>query len=315
MTETGTGAPAAPGAQGTAGPRPLFVSWIRHHGRSEDLAAALGAECAFVAVGRLTDRRTAPFRHAWQACRTLLLLGSRRPRALVVMAPPALLVLIGLAWCRVTGARLVVDAHSKATEPGSWSARLARRADLVVVTLPELAARFPRSVALHDPPAAVPPADRHDEVVFPASWYADEPVDELLAAARALPDVRFAVTGTAPEGLRVPPNVRLTGFLPRREFLDLLAGAPVVLALTTRESTMQRAAYEALAAGRPVVASDTAALRSYLGEAAVYAGDLASAVRVALDDLPRLERAAQRVREQQREAFAAALASVAESLS
>jgi glycosyltransferase involved in cell wall biosynthesis len=229
------------------------------------------------------------------------------------MAPPAPLVLIGLLWARVTRGRLLVDCHSKAVLAQPASARLARHADLVIVTLPELAARFPRAVALHDPPAATIDAPRHDEVVFPASWYEDEPMPALLDAARRLPDVRFAVTGTPPAGMQVPANVRLTGFLPREEFLGLLSGARVVLALTNRDWTMQRAAYEAVAAGRPVVASDTQALRGYLGDAACYAGDLASAIRDALSKLPELELAARRVREEQATIFARDLETVREA--
>src|SRR3954452_12881895 len=89
--------------------RGLFVSWISHHGRSEDLARELGVECAFIANGTLTRKATAPLRHAVQLLRTVTLLARRRRRVLIVMAPPALLVLIGLAYRRVTGARLVVD--------------------------------------------------------------------------------------------------------------------------------------------------------------------------------------------------------------
>lgn len=290
-----------------AGRRALFVSWISHHGRSADLSAALGAEAVFIATGRLTDRRTAPFRHAVQAVRTVRLLRARRPDVLLVMAPPAALVLIGLVWRRLTGGRLVVDAHSGAVlgRPLAW--RLGRHADCTVVTLPSLTEGLPRAVALHDPPAAAVPAAPHGEVVFPASWYSDEPHEDLVEAARLLPDVRLAVTGRPPQALDVPPNLRLTGFLPREQYLELVAGAPLVLALTTRPETMQRAAYEAVAAGRPVVASDTAALRSYLGPAAVYAGRggpaLAAAVSEALRRAGELEAAATQVREQQRAAF------------
>ncbi|MGZ6793434.1 MAG: glycosyltransferase, partial [Mycobacteriales bacterium] len=157
-----------------------------------------------------------------------------------------------------------------------------------------------------------------DEVVFPAGWAPDEPVAALLEAARLLPGTRFAVTGTPPAGLVLPPNVRATGQLPREQFLALLAGAPVVLALTTREHTMQRAAYEAVAAGRPVVASGTAALRGYLGDAACYADGtgpgIAGAVTRALADLPRLEAEATVVRDEHERAFARALAAVGEAL-
>lgn len=294
--------------------RALFVSWVGHHGRSEELARALGAQCAFVAVGTLRNRRTAPLRHAWQALRTALLLVRTRPRVLLVMAPPPALVAIGLIWRRLTGGRLVVDCHSGAVLGRPLSARLADRADLVVVTLPQLTSGFSRAVAMHNPPAVIPAAPRHGEVVFPASWLPDEPVEQFLVAARALPDQRFAVTGRPPRGVDVPPNVRLTGFLPRADYLRLVAGAPVVLALTTRPDTMQQAAYEAVGAGRPVVASDTAALRSYLGDAATYAGDLAAALTDALERLPALELAVARVRVEQEHAFGEALAQLVRSV-
>jgi glycosyltransferase involved in cell wall biosynthesis len=78
----------------------------------------------------------------------------------------------------------------------------------------------------------------------------------------------------------------MLGYLPREQYAELLASADVVLALTTREATMQRAAYEALEAGRPIVASDTRVLRESLGDAAEYTAPdgeaIASAVRRAL---------------------------------
>jgi hypothetical protein len=298
-----------------AGRRALFVSWVSHHGRSEDLAKALGAECAFVAVGTLRNRRTAPARHLWQSVVTLALPVRRRPRVLIVMAPPAALVLLALVWGRLTRCRVVVDCHSGAVLGRPLSARLAAHADLVLVTLPQLAGEFPKAVPVHDPPVTVPSAPRHDEVVFPASWFPDEPIEELLAAARALPAQRFAITGKPPAGLDAPANVRLTGFLSRADYLALLAGAPVVLALTTRVDSMQRAAYEAVGAGRPVVASDTKALRGYLGDAATYAGDLEVALTSALARLPELEQAVARVRVDQDRAFADALETIGAALS
>jgi hypothetical protein len=296
---------------------PLFISWISHHGRSEELAEAFGAECRFIAVGTLRNKRTTVFRHLWQAVVTLAVLASRRPPVVYVMAPPAGLVLVGLLWCRLTRSRLVVDCHSGAVLGRPLSARLAEHADLVLVTLPQLTAQFSKApaIAIHSPPSEAEPAPRHDEIVFPASWFSDEPLDELLDAARALPDQRFAITGRPPADLRPPANVRLTGFLTRSDYLSLLAGAPLVLALTTREDTMQQAAYEAVAAGRPVVASDTRALRSYLGEGAVYARDLAAAVREGLQRLPELERTILRVREEQRVAFDEAMAEIERVLS
>ena len=282
----------------------LFVSWIRHHGRSAALAEALGAEAAFVAVGRLGDRRTAPLRYLVQSLRTAVLLLRTRPRTLYVMAPPTLLVAIAVVYGRLFRARVVVDAHTGAVLAGGRLkrsfARWARRANLTLVTNEPLAAILRgadvRVSTLDDPPSPWPvtAAETRDEVVFPASWWSDEPWDDLVEAARLLPDVRFVVTGRAPAGVAgtTPPNVHLTGWLSDAEYADLVAGAGVVLALTTREYTMQRAGYEALAAHRPLVASDTETLRAYFAKGAVFAGRggpaLAEAVRAARAGAERL---------------------------
>jgi hypothetical protein len=53
------------------------------------------------------------------------------------------------------------------------------------------------------------------------------------------------------------------------EYRALLSDAAVVLALTTREATMQQAAYEALRVRVPIVCSDTRVLRDALGPSAV----------------------------------------------
>lgn len=286
--------------------RPLFVSWIRHHGRSAGLAGALGAEAAFVAVGRLGHRRTAPLRYAAQSAMTVALLLRRRPRVLWVMAPPTLLVVIARVYAALFRARLVVDAHTGAVLRQDGTLRhgfagATRHAAATVVTNEPLARRLretgvPNVVTLDDPPAPWPVTGVpvRDDVVFPASWWSDEPWGDVVEAARLLPDVSFVVTGRAPAGVAsaVPLNVHLTGWLTDDEYAALVAGAGTVLALTTREWTMQRAGYEALAAHRPLVASGTDTLRAYFTGGTVFAGGggeaLAAAIRAARAEAPRL---------------------------
>ena len=300
----------------------LFVSWMRYHGRSAGLCAALPATCAFVGAGRVANPRTAPLRHLVQAVRTIWLLVRRRPRVLWVMAPPSDLVVIGLLWRLLSRGTLVVDAHSNAVVDARTgrrrTTRWLRRADLVVVTTPRLArlltADGVRARPLHDPPLTLPPRPARGHVVMPASWYSDEPWQDVLAAAELLPDVPFAVTGRPPERVAAPPNVRLTGYLPSAEYDELVASADVVLALTTREDTMQRAAYEAVAVGRPLVASGTDALREHLTQGTVFtaggAADLARAVREALGATDRLSSEMAELRTLHQAGFDADLAAV-----
>lgn len=304
----------------------LVLSWMRYHGRSNDLAAALGGEAVFISVGRLGQRFAVLWRYPAQAWITWRVLRRRRPAALVVMAPPLPLLLIALCWRLRHGTPVVADAHTGAVvSPRSGAARrrfrlVARRGDGVVVTRPALASMLAgcRTLTLDDPPvvAPAPTADvaRSDRprVVYPCSWYDDEPIDDVLAAATALPDVEFVLTGRPHPHLRVPANVTLTGYVDTVTYWSLLRSADLVLALTTREHTMQRAGYEALAVGAPLVVSATAALTEWFGPAAVAtdagAAALATAISRALDRREELVAHGQDVRRLRAGEFASSLA-------
>ena len=64
-----------------------------------------------------------------------------------------------------------------------------------------------------------------------------------------------------------PDNVTFTGFLSERDYVNLLFAADAVLALTTAESCMLCGCYEALAARKALLTSDTSALREYFDRA------------------------------------------------
>lgn len=293
----------------------VFVSWVKHHGRSAALARALGAEPVFIAVGRTGQRVLAPIRYLVQTGLTTVMLVHRRPSAVIAMAPPNLLIRVLLVWRRLTGARLVIDAHSDAVLERQGSATrgsflaLARRADATIVTNEQLEDRLAgvRTFVLDNPPVAHPPGSPPPGapplVLFPASWGFDEPVDWVAAAAEQVPEARFAITGRPREERLphpLPENLVLTGFLSTAEYEALLASATLVVALTTREETMQQAAYEALDFGKPVVASGTRALRGLLGGAAIYVDegqDLGGAVGEALARHEDLAQEAARVQE------------------
>jgi hypothetical protein len=293
----------------------VFVSWLPH-GRSHGLASALGLRTIDVTV---RDRnRSVLRRHADQALRTVAILRRERPRAIAVMLPPLPALLATLA-ARRRGTRIAADLHTGVFNDPKWSwacrltLRLARR-HAVIVTNTYLAEASRRQGVLafqvHDvlsrDPGPGSPGERN--VLCPLSFASDEPVQELLGAASAMPDTQWWVTGRAPAGLQFPPNVKATGYVSDDEYWRFMGEANVVVALTTRPHTMQRAGYEALMRLRPLVTSDESVLREFHEDSALYtrltAPDIAAAVDRALrdeDDL--VERAdrvlAARTREQQ----------------
>ena len=308
----------------------LFVSWVRH-GRSERLAELLGADAAFVTFGRSGDVKTVPVRYARQAVDTVRLLRRTRPDVVIVMGPP----LASVVLCRLAHrGTLVFDAHTGAVLRDGRVRPvfrvLARLVDVIVVHNESLADRLLdlgiRAIPIHDPVA--PSAGARDAtqpratptVVFPAGWRPDEPIDAVFGAARLLPDVDVVVTGRPPAELArsAPTNVRLPGYVDDAAYDALLRDADVVLALTTRQQTMQRAGYEALELGCPLVASDTDVLRELFTGGAVFAAptatSLAAAITEALDRREVLAKEMRALREERVVADARAVAVLQEAI-
>jgi hypothetical protein len=262
-----------------------------------------------------------PLRYAAATGWTVALLLRRRPETLVVMSPPAVPAVLAALYGLLTGRVVVVDAHSGAFNRRAWrrmtwlSLRLLDRCPraAVVVTNGEMAAQAASwthhpVIQLHDLlPTALPveePGSSCDALVV-SSWADDEPLDTLAAAMPALAGLRVVVSGrpSSPDAAAAleRAGIEVPGFLSDEAYARALAGARVVVALTTREGTMQRGGYEAAARGKALVVSDTRVLREYFGDAAVLTADrpeaLASAVREALDRRSQLEQAMRALRD------------------
>ena len=273
--------------------RTVFISWIKFHGRSAELAARLDAEPVF--MESKWPKAPAPVRHLELAVRTARLVRRRDWNAVVVMLPPTPLLLVAKLFKRKNTV-LIADMHTGVFSDPKWkwalkpSLRLLK-SDFAIVTNNQLAdvcaEHGVRAFALHDVVSdKASDTDTHSPapertVLCPLAYASDEPVDEILQAASMLPDLTFLLTGRAPESLRgsAPANVTFTGYLSNEDYDATMRRAGVVLALTTRDHTMQRAGYESLMWGTPVVTSDFALLRDYFGSAALYSDCTATDIR------------------------------------
>jgi glycosyltransferase involved in cell wall biosynthesis len=125
--------------------------------------------------------------------------------------------------------------------------------------------------------------------VLVSSFCDDEPTADFLRAAAQLPGVHFHVTGNtkhlaAEIRQLAPPNVRFTGFLSNEEYVGLLMAADGVMALTIRDHTMQRAAYEAVYLGKPVITSDFPILRDAFPLGAVHIDPTQEGIRDGVEE-------------------------------
>lgn len=310
----------------TPPPRPgwVFIDWSSHCSRSENFSRRVGMKFL-----RRHRKHQGPFsfalKYAYQFGATTLDLVKERPRVVWCMSPSTFTALPVWLYCKTTGAQFGIDAHTGAFEGTPWAKIrplqlfLSRQAKVTAVTNRYLQAIVEgghgKTLLVPDVPTELSSEHRRDfgpgfHALYVASYSADEPIDVVLDAAKAAPEVTFWLTGK-PKGKAkaqladAPSNVKLLGFLSREEYLAAIAGADVVVALTTRDHTMQRAAYEAIYLGTPVVVSSWPILRENFDVGALWVenngSDLAKALRAAADQSEQLRAGAQALRQKKLE--------------
>lgn len=273
------------------GKKPVFVSWIDFHGRSEGIARRLGIEEWSEGGGE----GPVPLRYARLWVATWKYLRRTKPTEVIVMQPPvvALLAVRAAVGRKV---RLCGDLHTGTFYDPKWKwstklvLKLLRGSNISVVTNDALAKTVrtlgSEAVVLHDLIESYPDAGElgafddpalealreRNFVLVPITYSYDEPLEELAAATHRTPGIQWVFTGRPPASFVEQcdqTNTVFPGFVSRDEYLRLLAHANVLLAPTTEEDTMQRAGYEAMCAGKALVTSDTAVLRDFFADAAL----------------------------------------------
>lgn len=231
---------------------------------------------------------------------TLRQLLTARPLNVWVQLPqiPALWAAIVYRTLAKNSVKIVADCHNaQLRRPWSnfpFALKSLRSADVILVHNESMLARateigwpMRKVLVLEDVPAPAndqPPkgiaakqiSANKPWIVFPGSFAADEPIQEVLEAARIAAECTFVITGRTDRAQQnghrldnLPKNVVLAGYLPLELFDDLLREANVVLGLTLVEGIQLSVCNEALSFGRPLVTSNTQILNCLFGEAAV----------------------------------------------
>jgi glycosyltransferase involved in cell wall biosynthesis len=282
---------------------PQVLAWCAFQARTRALARALGGIERFVPGGR----SRLPIRYLRAALATWVVLRRHRPALVVAISPPFLCPLIALAWCRLHRATLVIDCHTDAFQGPRWGWSqpigrwLARRAHLVTLHTEEqreqVAGWGANALLLPDDVPGPEDAERRPDqdrvhatrpvVVVAGSLDDKEPVEAAVQAAVLLGDVEIRMTGDVrrvPAALvqSAPHNVVFTGWLDYPRFLGELLAADAVAAFSLDPYMMNRAAFEAVGLGRPLVLSDLPGLRGRFGDAARFCANEPEAMAAAL---------------------------------
>lgn len=259
----------------------IYIVWRLYQRRAEVVAMRMGIDLVFL-PHRFRTRWLRPLDYVLAFLRTAMILHRRRPPFVVVQTPPVFTALPA----RLFGIPYLLDAHN-ATFQSFWgdlpgSGRLIDHAVALIVHNEEVAGiaarKFPsaRIVTLRDPvvPFDIAGQRRVPNQVLPIfSFGSDEPVDLLLEVIERAPELDFVLTAdpsrlepSLAATLARLPNVKLTGFLPTRDYQVLLASSSAALVLTTREATQPSGACEALSSNTPLVVSRTRLTETLFGD-------------------------------------------------
>jgi glycosyltransferase involved in cell wall biosynthesis len=283
----------------------VWVTWENQR-RSVELAKAFDAKLFMYTVKHTS--RIARYLCAWKE--TLGFVKRENPKYLFAQNPSLILALLLCLTKPFLHYKLIIDRHSNfrygSTNPyldavfHLISDYTIRKADYTIVTnqpLQELIqSKGGTGVVLQDKLPQMTLCEKLEldgelNLVLINSFSSDEPIDEVLEAMKTMPDqVSLYVTGDyasrqkyAEMAQSGPGNIRFTGFLPEDRFQSLLYSADALLVLTRSENTLTCGAYEGVALGKPLVLSDTKAIRNYFTDGAVYCGSDAESIHRSLE--------------------------------
>ncbi len=240
-------------------------------------------------------------------------ISERKPDVVIVQLPQGPLLLEAIALRAFKHFKLIADVHTGFLMRWEWKSlflntpfkRLLGSCDAVIIhnekmreLLPEKAK--PGALVVYDPwfmikPVA-PQAVKEKYLVFPASYHPDEPLDEVLSAAKELcPDINIKVTGN----WRRRPDVRkhesqqitFTGYLTDAEYELIIANSSGIISGTKEEYTALMSGWEAVAYSKPLIISTTATLKEVYGDYPHYYDisvpkTIAWAINQAVNNLP-----------------------------
>lgn len=284
--------------------RRIWFTWENQR-RNRELSTAFGAKL-FEWV-EIDDIHNPLRKYALGIYRTFATLLTARPQIVFCQNPSLILSCFLVIAKRLFRFRICVDAHNAGLFPAEGRSSILlelayvvqRYADLSLVTNEALKLHVEnnggRAFVLPDRIPSIPVVSPRAltgrvNLLFICSYGADEPYEAVFEAARHLQEDEFvyvtgnyAKRGIAPGSL--PPNVILTGYVSEDEYVRLLRSVDATIDLTTRDNCLVCGAYESVAVEKPMVLSDTLALRQYFNLGAVYAINNAEGIFCAIREV------------------------------
>lgn len=269
----------------------VWVTWERQT-RNKSASNYLGTKLVEIAY----PSRSRILRYIRCISKTITIIVRERPKFLFAQNPSVVLGLLSVLIRRISSIRVIIDAHNSGIFGPEESYRfiqkfnnfILKNANAVIVTNSGLAnyvkSQGGNPIILPDPlphltlpnVSATLAKKKRLKAFCITSWSEDEPAREILTASSRFRDsVDFYFSGNYQKAFKnsIPPlhaNAHLIGFVDENTFLEHLFSSDFCIDLTRRSDCMVCGAYESIAAEKPVLLSDSAALREYFYQGSVF---------------------------------------------
>lgn len=277
----------------------IWITWEKHR-RTRELCKDFGITLfeLYIHLPRL-------FRYPYLLVWTVYVILQMKPKGIIIQNPSIVLALWTIFLKGFLRFRLTIDSHNEGLYPFyKWLNFLMfiyryiqKMADITIVTNENLARIVRESggnpFVLED---KLPEFTQFIKISLKgryniaciSTFAKDEPFHEVIEAARLLDeDIFIYITGDYKKvfpAIKDPisPNLIFTGYLSDEDYLSLLNSVDIVLDLTHMDDCLLCGAYEAVALEKPLVLTDSIALRSYFYRGAVYTKNKSSDIKITL---------------------------------
>ncbi len=323
----------------------LFIVWKEYQRRVEVLAPLLELDIYYFYYS--WESRSKFFKalsYILKSINTLICLFQHKPRVVFVQFPPPPALYCAAFYSWLTGAKYVSDCHIGITNANwlNWVyvKKLLARGQMIVHN-EHLVSQVQADLSIN--PQVVrdgvfkktTSASKRDNlleklglspksyVIVPCSFSPDEPITEVIEAAKLLPAINFALTWY-PEKLSktirdsLPSNIILTGYLQVEAFNQLFANSGVALVLTEHDAVQLSGMQEAMAFEIPAVVSDKKTTRFLYKAYPVFvennASSISKGIAHAFQDRIQLEENMKRLRTETESEFFSQIVSLKSAL-
>jgi len=281
----------------------IFIVWGREMQLSNNLGQALGAEVKQVYHQKIWGIKIpAAIRYLTQGLITLFILFKNMPRVVIAQNPPTFAPLTILIYCKLAGAKLIIDSHTAAFLDDKWfkfyslfkfvakyavlnSCHNYKNLEILKSwgVEPTMVMQFYNPVydleklnqPMQDEKIDKAIKDGNITVMMVNRFANDDDWQTVIKTAELMSETKFFITGDFKQSKielkKLPSNVILTGYLNHDEFLKLMWRSSVILAFTLRRDTVLWSIREIMALNKPFITTDSEVLKHYFNDVALFA--------------------------------------------